>query len=214
MRSRAPLAVVAVAVVSLAIPGVASAGLEIEVKDLGASGVFDPTVVQGPAGSPVGWFSSGGTTANEHNVSQDKGLFRSGELSTSFTYSIPVSAGTFPYHCELHGAPGGVGMAGKLKIQPVQMATKAKHGETQIGVGWADASLPTGDRFDLQFRVNRGDWKSWKKDTSAIEGTFGKNGNPVEVKSGKTYRFRARSELAAHPRRASDFSPPLKVVVL
>jgi hypothetical protein len=52
-----------------------------------------------------------------HNVSSDTGLFRSGNISSSwgpfdFTFN---SAGTFGYHCEQHGAVG-TGMFGTITV--------------------------------------------------------------------------------------------------
>jgi plastocyanin len=205
MRVRFPLAVAAG--VTIALTGVAwAAPTAVVIDDNSFNPAEPPAQDFGDGGFEFDWLA----TTNSHNVRQDKRLFRSGDPTTSGTFSLTdISAGTFPYHCEVHGDEG---MRGILRVRPAQLATKAKRGEIQIGVGWADLSLQTGDRFDVQFRVNTGDWKSWKQDTSQVEGTFGKNGKPVEVKPGKTYRFRVRSELAAHPSRASEFSPPLKVI--
>ena len=150
----------------------------------------------------------GAGTNNDHNVRQDDKLFRSGNTTDSGTYLVGnPSAGTFPYYCEAHGSPGS-GMHGTLKIKPDQVATKTKLGEVQIGVQWAEGDLETGDRFDVQYRVGNKDWKGWKQHTAKVEGAFGKNGNPVEVKPGTTYKFRARSR---EGNKQSGFSPALKV---
>ena len=43
--------------------------------------------------------------------------FQSGLLSQGATYEvIPGAAGSIPYYCEPHGAPGGVGMAGTIEV--------------------------------------------------------------------------------------------------
>jgi hypothetical protein len=180
---------------------------EIELTDLNQ---FDP--VNPPARS----FGDGGfsfawsMTPEAHNVRQDKKVFYSGEPDTTGNFDLSeISAGTFPYYCETHGSPGAQ-MHGTLKVRPDRMATKRKHGDIQIGVGWADASLPSGDQFDVEYKVNNGDWKRWKKNTSQLDGTFGLNGNPVDVNPNKTYRFRVRSELEEKPNRRSGFSPALK----
>lgn len=48
---------------------------------------------------------------------------------------------------------------------------------------------------------------------SKLEATFGQNDKPVDVKPGKTYRFRARSEKSAKPDKHSGWSPGFKVDV-
>ena len=209
MRSRTPLAITAAAVLSLAVPGSASAGLEIEVKDLGPSGVFDPDPVKGPAGSTTGWFSSGGSTTNFHNVRQDKNLFNSGAASQSFNYVVTPSAGTFPYYCTEHGAPGGVGMAGKLKIKP--RLGSAKGASAVIPVDWGEGT-DTGDQFDVRYKGpgTDGKYKTWLKNTDQGSGDFGLGNDPVRVKPDKTYSFQVRSE-SSLTGKGSGFSPALKV---
>ncbi len=52
-----------------------------------------------------------------HTVTADDGSFDSGTLnggqSFSYTFEQP---GEYPYYCALHGAPGGVGMAGTVTV--------------------------------------------------------------------------------------------------
>lgn len=209
MRNRAPLAIAATAVLSLALPAYASAGLEIEVKDLGATGIFDPPVVEGPAASTTGWFSSGGATTNPHNVRQDKNLFNSGAESQSFNYVITPSAGTYPYYCTVHGAPGGVGMSGKLKIKP--RLGSAKRASAVIPVEWGEGTN-TGDQFDVRYKGpgTDGRYKTWLKNTELGSADFGANNEPARVKPDKNYFFQARSENSANG-KGSGFSPALKV---
>ena len=56
----------------------------------------------------------------EHTVTSDTGAWPSAdksggppfpEFSNKFT-----TPGTFPYHCEFHGGPGGAGMSGTVTV--------------------------------------------------------------------------------------------------
>ena len=84
---------------------------------------FGPKVVTISVGQSVTWTSSG---SNPHTVTADSGAFDS---SPSCPVSIPnclqngesythtfSSIGTFPYHCKIHGAPGGIGMSGVVVV--------------------------------------------------------------------------------------------------
>ncbi len=69
---------------------------------VGPGNTFSPKTPTINVGDTVRWTLMGGS----HNVNSDTGLFRSGNVSTSwgpfeFTFN---SAGTFGYHCEAHGA--------------------------------------------------------------------------------------------------------------
>jgi hypothetical protein len=67
-----------------------------------------------PSGETVAWSNDGD---NVHTVTSDEGVFDSGTLesgaSFSFTFAEP---GTYPYYCQVHGAAGGVGMAGTIVV--------------------------------------------------------------------------------------------------
>lgn len=198
--------VAATALAVATIPAFAfGAAQQIEITDDQFTPQITPIVGAGTTSHNWQWLG-----ANEHNVRQDRKLFYSGPPAVDDTFGITASAGTFPYYCEIHGGPG-TGMHGTLRIRPAELATKTKRGVIQIGVRWAPDSPQTGDQFDVQYRVDQGDWKSWRKNTSKTEGSFGRNDNPVDVKPSKTYRFRARSEVASNPNRASAFSPALVV---
>ncbi|MGI9021245.1 MAG: hypothetical protein ACR2G3_11105 [Solirubrobacterales bacterium] len=197
----------ATALAAVAIPAFAfGAAQQIEITDDQFTPQKAPIVGAGTTSHSWQWLGD-----HAHNVRQDRRLFYSGPPAVDDTFLISASAGTFPYYCEIHGGPG-TGMHGTLRIRPAQVAMKTKRGVIQIGVRWAPDSPQTGDQFDVQYRVEQGDWKSWRKNTSKTEASFGSNDNPVDVKPGKTYRFRARSEVASNPSRASAFSPPLVVV--
>ncbi|HVS03328.1 MAG TPA: Calx-beta domain-containing protein [Thermoanaerobaculia bacterium] len=87
---------------------------------------FDPQTVVIAPGDTVTWRNVQGGI---HNVAADDGSFRcangcddsggdgapsSASWEASRTFG---SAGDVPYHCELHGAPGGLGMAGTVVVQ-------------------------------------------------------------------------------------------------
>lgn len=76
---------------------------------------FSPSGLTIQVGDTVRWTNAGGI----HNVQSDSGAFSSGApASNAWTFShVFQSAGSFPYHCSAHGAPGGIGMAGVVTVQ-------------------------------------------------------------------------------------------------
>jgi len=192
-------AAIALALAALAIPGSASAGSHlVSVGD----DFFDPTSLDADLGVPIHWIAGG--TVNDHNVVQDRKLFDSGAATTSFDFIRIASAGTFPYYCEIHGNKGGLGMSGKVRVPLDFFSFK---GGSVFGIAWATPSTNTGNQFDVQYKVEDGKWKYWKKNTSKLQGRFGNNDKPVNVRPGKTYKVRARSEKAANPDKRSGWSP-------
>ena len=153
----------------------------------------------------------GGTTARKHDVVQDKRLFKSpGGPRKSFPgdFVVSASAGTFPYHCSVHGGAGGQGMSGKIRAIPTYGA--GGRTDDQIEVKWADPTNTTGNQYDVRYKPAGGTWKNWKKNTSKEQLVFGKNDKPIDVFPGQTIRFKARSEKAANPSKRSGWSPPFK----
>jgi plastocyanin len=79
---------------------------------------FDPSAITVAAGTTVTWTWS--STALNHNVAPDGTMpTRSGNptnapASYQFRFDTP---GTYRYHCEVHGAPGGIGMSGTVVVQ-------------------------------------------------------------------------------------------------
>jgi plastocyanin len=214
MRSRLVI-VLATAASTLALSGVASAGLTpvIEVIDNGgADDRFDPeerTILVGAGGIAGTWDE---LNANDHNVVQDRKMFNSGPPeATRDPFELDPSAGTFPYYCALHGGTGGRGMSGVLKVSPTEIDLKRARGdEIVFGFLWAEGSSGTGDQFDVQYKAGNGDWKSWKKNTSKRTDIFGQNGDPVTVRNGKAYKLRVRSEKSSNPKKKhSGWSPAL-----
>lgn len=147
-----------------------------------------------------------------HNVRQDDLLFRSGPTTSSPAASFQrvFSAGTFHYYCENHGFPTG-GMDGVIRVRPII-------GDAPVGlpftVRWATSTTNTGGVFDVRYRVNDGPWRTWRTDTTRVASRFGVNDMPIRVRPGRTYRFRARSQVdAGSPTAVSGWSPIRSITV-
>jgi plastocyanin len=151
---------------------------------------FLPSAVATTAGNSVHWFGTAGGTQT-HSVHQDAGLFDSGNPQTGLNFTRVFSAGTFGYHCEKHGTLTG-GMRGQVSVAPQVLTSPAGLAFT---VKWASSASNTGTRFDVQYRVGSGTWKSWKANTTARSAVFGAKSLPVKVVAGKGYSFRVVSRL-------------------
>jgi plastocyanin len=78
---------------------------------------FQPTPLTIAVGTTVVWTNT--TTSTVHTVTADDNSFNSGDLDAGKTFSFTFNApGTYAYYCQIHGAPGGVGMAGKIVVNP------------------------------------------------------------------------------------------------
>ena len=163
-------------------------------------------------------------TAREHNVRQDKRLFYSGPPTTEDSFQRSISAGTFHYYCEVHGSRSG-GMDGKVKVRPASLSAPDPE-DRSFPVQWAIAGkasgvsarrgggvpTETGDRFDVRFKVEDGRWRIWKRDTRKVKAQFGRNDNPVHVRNGREYKFKARSQKGSNDNKVSGWSPKLTIV--
>jgi plastocyanin len=188
---------------ALAAPSVASASTTITIQDTNSYNPASATLDLGDGSFDWEWGPGGAGTVEPHNVVQDDGLFSSGEPVSADPdgYSVTASAGGYPYFCQVH-----FGMEGDVKVRPVLGPSDTGRGP--IPVMWATPTTPTGDSYDVRFRTG-GKWKKWKSDTSRPAGTFGKKKRPVKVKSGRSYRFQARSRSGKKTR--SEWSPELVV---
>jgi plastocyanin len=98
-------------------------------QDAGAVSIhdnfFDPTPTDIVLGATVVWTDAG---LGQHTVSSDTGVFDSGQekdqrLNPGQTFSFTFTqAGTYTYHCALHGAAGGVGMSGTVVVEAASPA--------------------------------------------------------------------------------------------
>ena len=83
-----------------------------------------PSTLTVHPGDTVTWVNQGGF----HNATADDGSFRCAEgcvaatgdpSSAAWTFTRTFTqAGRVPYHCEVHGGPGGVGMSGVVVVEP------------------------------------------------------------------------------------------------
>jgi plastocyanin len=76
---------------------------------------FEAPSITIPAGTMVRFINNG---QMQHSATADDGSFDTGLLSTggeaTITFDTP---GTYPYYCLLHGAAGGLGMAGVIIVE-------------------------------------------------------------------------------------------------
>ena len=91
----------------------------VEMQDF----VFAPKTITIAAGTTVNWPNTGQAP---HTSTSDTGLWDSGQKAAGESFSFTFrEAGTFPYYCTLHGAPGGVGMAGTVIVTAAQAPAPA-----------------------------------------------------------------------------------------
>lgn len=121
MKRSLPIA--ALLLLLAAVPALAQAGA-VTIQD----NQFEPPTVTITAGDSVTWTHAG---ENPHSVTADDGSFDSSpDCSTTateecmqngdtFTQEFPL-AGTFRYHCKIHGGPGGSGMSGTVVVEQAE----------------------------------------------------------------------------------------------
>jgi len=158
---------------------------------------FNPRAVTQTPGGSVHWTASG---VDDHSVTSDQGLFDTGAPRAGVDFTRVFSAGTFAYHCRKHGVNGGT-MVGVVTVAP---QTAAAPSGLPFTVKWATAASNTGTRYDVQYKVGSGAFKTWLSNTAARSAVFGARSKPVAVARGKTYTFRVRSRAGTS---ASGFSP-------
>jgi len=191
---------IATVVGTLAFPALAAAQgstREIETGD----NFFDPEDVTTDVGTEsFHWQWGPPASINQHNVRAQNKLFNSGNLAINGNFTITPSAGTFAYVCDLHGAIGSngtpIGMAGTIAVKP----TATPQGKKSL-ITWATETTDTGTTFDVRQAVGKKDPEIVEKKTDEVEGAF-------KLKSGKKYKFQARSRQG---KAASEWSPALKV---
>jgi len=156
---------------------------------------FLPGSVTAAVGGNVHWEADG---FDDHSVTQDAGLFNSGPAAPGVNFTRTFSAGTFPYHCQQHGDQGMVGV--------VRVAPRVGAAPTGLPftVTWATAGSNTGTRYDVQYRVGSGAFRTWKSNTSARSAVFGARSAPVRVARGKSYSFRVVSETSTGARSVAS----------
>ncbi len=158
---------------------------EVRVKDEPLS--FGPRKARVRVGGFVRWRRKDPKSNATHDIVQRQGLFDSPLTDDLIDFTATFSAGRFPYVCTVHA---GSGMKGMVTVPP--LIRKGPTGRPFL-VRWATSTTDTGGGFDVDYRVGRGNWKHWKKDTTAAARVFGGGGTPVRLRSGKDYSFRVRS---------------------
>lgn len=93
----------------------AGAGPTVSMED----NEFVPASITIDVGDTLTWTNNG---LFPHTATADDGTFDSGQVESGESYQFTFeTAGTFPYHCQNHGGPGGQGMSGEVIVQgPVQ----------------------------------------------------------------------------------------------
>jgi plastocyanin len=77
---------------------------------------YTPTTLSVPKGTVVTWSQDG---QRPHTVTADDAAFDSGLMRNGATFQHILDAvGTLLYYCELHGGPGGAGMAAAITVSP------------------------------------------------------------------------------------------------
>jgi plastocyanin len=103
---------IALIVIGLGLPAGAAAqqGPSVAAQD----DTFRPGQIQVASGASVTWTNTGVDT---HTITADDGSFDSGEINNGDTFSFTFDApGSYPYYCQVHGGPGGQGMAGTIVV--------------------------------------------------------------------------------------------------
>jgi plastocyanin len=205
VRRRTALAIGSV-VVFLLVPSLAFGATHVVTVGV-VGNTFTPPQVEGVVGDDVRWFRPVGGLP--HNVLHAGGLFSSGAPTDGpIDFTRRFSAGYFFYFCQVHVIQGMIG-----RVTAELTFTEDPSGRP-FTVRWASSSTNTGNVFDVQYKVDDGKWRHWKVDTASFKGVFGRDGRPVRVRSGHTYRFRARSQKSASsPGAKSGWSPVLAVPV-
>lgn len=100
---------------------------------------YDPKILTVAPGDTVVWTAYG----MDHSVTADNGEFDSAitlpepSIPVFGTFSVTFpNPGTYPYHCVAHGGPGGIGMAGVIRVMvPGQNHPPAKPSNTAPSAG-------------------------------------------------------------------------------
>ena len=141
-----------------------SANFDVSVGGLGA--VFTPATLDIHVGDTVTWHNAGGG----HNVAADDGSFSNPISSAAWTFTHTyTTAGTFGYHCQVHGAPGS-GMFGTINVDTSGPPPDPHHGELRFSQASFTAGEAVGQATLTVQRTNGSDG-AVSVDYSATAGT-------------------------------------------
>jgi len=79
---------------------------------------YSPSEVTIQPGDTVEWQGD----FSMHPLVSDDGLWPTHNSGSAFTHTFPTT-GTFLFHCNVHGLPGGVGMSGKIIVKELPFKT-------------------------------------------------------------------------------------------
>lgn len=92
----------------------AQEGTVVEMRD----NLFVPETLTVPVGTTLTWQNVG---QNPHTATADDDTFDTGTVNPGQSAALTLNTpGTFPYHCQFHGAAGGVGMVGTIIVEATQ----------------------------------------------------------------------------------------------
>jgi len=112
--ARAAVRAVAVAAAIGALAPAGAAPAQVAISDFS----FAPATVTIKAGGRVDWTYALGDGTAPHTVTADDGAFDSDNVAPGGSFSHTFDkTGTYPYYCRFHGEPGGVGMAGVVRVK-------------------------------------------------------------------------------------------------
>lgn len=163
MRTIRSLTVAVAATALLALPTIAGAqSTDVAVTD----NTFEPETVTVAVGDTVTWSVSG---ANPHTITAEDGSFDQAVSSGDTFEQVFDTPGTYDYYCTIHGAPGGVGMAGTVVVQAEGTASPTPTA-TDEPSPTPTAAPATGD---LTVSDQSGDGSTVVVDEVTIEGSDG-----------------------------------------
>jgi plastocyanin len=118
-------------------PAFARADTSVSVVD----NSFSPQTITIAQGDTVTWTNNG---SMNHTVTADDKSFDSGTLipGNSFTHTFDT-AGSFPYYCQFHGGPNGVGMSGIIIVSNSATSTSATSTTTSTDTATSSAATST-----------------------------------------------------------------------
>jgi len=92
-------------------PAPAAGKVEVAIGD----NTYTEREISVPLGTTISWSHAG---QRPHTVTADDGSFNSGTMQNGGSFERAFSApGVYAYYCEFHGGPGGVGMAGVIRVE-------------------------------------------------------------------------------------------------
>lgn len=155
----------------------------------GADLAFDPATVHINVGDTVVWTNAGGT----HDVHADDNSFFNTASGTAWTFSHTFTAGGLVgYYCTIHGAAGGIGMAGSVVVhgagETVPGTLRFSLATYTVGEGAGSATIAVqrinGDdgAVSVQYSASEGTAKPGQ-DFTAVTGTLSWGNNDDSTKT-------------------------------